>query len=505
MQENDNHEETRQCWNYAHNRKLGGSVHPNESVPIALFRKNMADPNSPLMKSCLDCRKHTGKIKAKSRKQLREQITNKINLQTLSQTRCCSNSGHNSLSNHQRENVPFELFLLDAENAKSKLFKMCIDCREYWRKRDKLKTEQLKQKKDRTTKENNDVRFCGGKHHKTKSGSVYECDKVPMSMFRKIPDNPKSDLFEICIDCRKYISVITTPTRTKLLTANIESSKTNGNAFCRECRQTKRIEQMYVRKDGQHGMCCVECKNKDRKRRDNLRKCYQKIQHEFIEFHECSCQICRCIIIKPINENSGCIKLKTYNTNSENYVEYQNKSYAIKDFLLNYHDLLELRVLEFDHLPEKEQRNKGILLDNEIYVPKKELVNQLTTEHSMRLESHKCQQLCTECHIVATMMREKGGRVINPREQEKLDYVNEQKKKGCSTCGYINLNLPRYFDMDHLYPKTKLDNVSSMVLRNKYSLEQVINECNLCRVLCKQCHKLHTHEQRKTGVVTNGR
>lgn len=493
-----NNTETLKCCHKAHNRK-GGSIYPNDSVPIALFRKDISDPNSVMTKSCIDCRKYAAKLKAKSSKYQREQILNQINRQTSSHTRCCSYSSHNSLSDYERDKVPFELFLSNPEDVESVCFKMCLDCRKYSQKHDQIKAEKLKQKNEQVT--DTEFRFCGGKHHHTKSGSVYERNKVPIIFFRKIPNNPNSDLFKICVDCRNYKKIVTTPSRKKLIETKIETSKNEGNIVCRNCKQPKSKDQMHVKKDGTIGLSCILCNNKGRKRKDNLKKCYENIQNEFINLHECSCQRCKCIIIKHKDKNFTCIKLKTYNINDVNYVDYENQTYNVKDFLLNHDDLLELRVLEFDHLPENEQRSKGLLSDNDIYVPKRQQVNNRSSEHLMRLEARKCQILCIECHVITTMSREKGGRIINTREQQKLDYVYKQKSKGCTICGYVNLKLPRYFDMDHLDPKTKTEGIANMIIRNKYSLEHVIKECELCRVLCKQCHKLHTHEQIQNGII----
>lgn len=43
----------------------------------------------------------------------------------------------------------------------------------------------------------------------------------------------------------------------------------------------------------------------------------------------------------------------------------------VKDIIKLFHDELEINIIELDHLPEKDQRERGLLLPNEIYVPKK--------------------------------------------------------------------------------------------------------------------------------------
>ena len=173
---------------------------------------------------------------------------------------------------------------------------------------------------------------------------------------------------------------------------------------------------------------------------------------------------------------------------------------------LDWQESLELRVIDFDHLTEEEQRDRKLLLPNEIYVPKstgKKSISQMGSEHTMRLESKKCQILCIRCHVLTTMFREKGLRKRSGLEKVKLDYVNKLKCGGCKICGYINSELPRFFDMDHLDPNTKTECVGRMVMSHEFSLQQVKSECELCRVLCRECHRIHTSTQLKNGVISD--
>ena len=43
-------------------------------------------------------------------------------------------------------------------------------------------------------------------------------------------------------------------------------------------------------------------------------------------------------------------------------------------------------------------------------------------------------------------------------------------------------------------------NISKMCMDPGYSLDDVIQECNKCRVLCKHCHRIHTFRQIKAGL-----
>jgi hypothetical protein len=79
--------------------------------------------------------------------------------------------------------------------------------------------------------------------------------------------------------------------------------------------------------------------------------------------------------------------------------------------------------------------------------------------------------------------------------------VKSLKLAGCSSCGYLDSNLPRFFDMDHIDPANKIADLATMVNTKDYSLEDVIAECKKCRVLCKFCHKIHTKLQIAKGII----
>jgi len=84
--------------------------------------------------------------------------------------------------------------------------------------------------------------------------------------------------------------------------------------------------------------------------------------------------------------------------------------------------------------------------------------------------------------------------------KSKFNYVKKCKEKGCSSCGYINIDLVRFFDMDHMDINNKIANICKMCVDPFYSLDDVINECLKCRVLCRNCHRIHTDKQIKDGL-----
>lgn len=70
--------------------------------------------------------------------------------------------------------------------------------------------------------------------------------------------------------------------------------------------------------------------------------------------------------------------------------------------------------------------------------------------------------------------------------------------RGCEECGY-NAH-PSALQFDHLDPATKyrtksgkVVHPSDMIKGGRYSLETILAEIHKCRVLCANCHAVHTH------------
>jgi len=106
---------------------------------------------------------------------------------------------------------------------------------------------------------------------------------------------------------------------------------------------------------------------------------------------------------------------------------------------------------------------------------------------------------------------EYGAKQMNKTPQKKLDrnrykrlrrkyWVNLYKtSKGCAVCGY-NAS-PYALDFDHVDGVDKLGNPSRMFL---YTLKKLMGEIKKCRVLCRNCHGIHTaHEALKLHGLAN--
>lgn len=193
--------------------------------------------------------------------------------------------------------------------------------------------------------------------------------------------------------------------------------------------------------------------------------------------------------------------MKTYERKGERFLKFEEKEYLVEDFLISHESLLELRIIEFDHLSEEEQRERGLLREDEKYIPKINRVAQFNKEEEKRREAKKCQHLCGKCHVIKTKSTYEYKYKPNNKTKEKMDYVNSLKICGCENCKYKDETLLQFFEMDHLNPKSKLYVVSKMVRDSKYTLEDVKRECEKCRVLCRHCHIIHTHDQIKNGII----
>ncbi len=192
-------------------------------------------------------------------------------------------------------------------------------------------------------------------------------------------------------------------------------------------------------------------------------------------------------------------EISTYNIDGIRYLDYDGILYQSLDFIkLNKYNIM-LQVLQFDHLSEAEQREKGLLIENEIYKPKKCIILDCGNDFLMRAEAAKCQLCCMKCHLLETIRREKGLGVVSKLGRIKLDHINKLKEEGCVLCGYKDNELPRYFHFDHINVETKVERVSQM-LTDKYTFQDVLDEIKKCRILCQACHFIRTQDQLKEGA-----
>jgi len=399
---------------------------------------------------------------------------------------------------YPKDRVPEHLFRKDPKNSNSKLYKQCWDCRNYQRKgRLKLKNAVNKQKSEVLYQQRKYL-HCQSNSHNV-SGSPYNKTEVPIEKF--INKESKDTFYNYCEDCRNYKSLTLKEWRSKTV-MSIESDL----FFCLACNNKKPINEMYVKKNGQMSKNCLKCKDLKKKWSKNgtdaQKANYKTILYNRIKEDQSCCVRCKCIFLTPLNNTIIVRKYETYlKEDGLRYFNYEMKEYSVMFLIENYKESIELSAIQLDHMTEFELREKEILKEDEIYIPKINSVSAIRSIKTQNLESMKTQHLCLKCHLEVTIEREKGTyKIKNPLKLCKFEYVNGIKLGGCISCGYKNENLLRFFDMDHLDPKIKVSTVSQMVQNKNYTLQDVILECYKCRVLCKFCHSIHTSIQRKSGM-----
>lgn len=409
---------------------------------------------------------------------------------------CKSNNHKYSNSPYPKDDVPIELFVNEKSNEP---FKSCLDCRLYSRKIDTKCRQKRKALIAESIESNTGFILCAEASH-NKNGSIHPHNKVPIELFRKEQDNPKSILLGSCVDCRNFAAAKQRDIR--------EIKKSNatekGLFYCTNCWKEKPSSENALNKDGTNSTLCVICKVGEKERSIKLRSTLRVIKREYIAKYQSSCYICNNIFLSD-KFNNIALELSTYLRDNIRYVEFDNKEYTSIEFIKIYHDQLEVNILQFDHLTEEEQRERGMLLPHEPFIPKKCLVSKASSESAMRLEALKCQLLCARCHTMETIRREKGTphNSKSHLERKKLEYASKIKANGCEICKYMNPDLPRFFDFDHIDPSIKIKEIARMIKDNKYTFDEMVAELSKCRVLCHHCHMIHTQNQIDSGIVTN--
>lgn len=80
---------------------------------------------------------------------------------------------------------------------------------------------------------------------------------------------------------------------------------------------------------------------------------------------------------------------------------------------------------------------------------------------------------------------------VKSYQKARKDFVNEIKiKKGCSVCGY-NAH-PAALDFNH----TQGDKKFNISQDSKVAMQKLLAEIDKCEILCANCHRVHTYENR---------
>lgn len=404
-------------------------------------------------------------------------------------------------SPYPKNKVPVSLFRKNPDDTNSKTFRTCFHCRNYntikTRRYAVKKSRKIREIKAKLVSENSKFSYCSHSSHDTIVKFSIPRDKVPIESFLKYPDDPKSQVLDTCLECREFLKGKHEISKDDY----IFSAKLEGLFWCPGCRKNIENEERCLNLDGTYGSLCTECKDRKIESNKKVSRNYLNLKLEFIKKYQCSCYICKCLYFRPENDSLCVTKIPTYEKeDGERYARLDGEEFSVKNIIDVRYEKLELSIIEFDHLTEEEQRERKMLLPDQKYVPKVDMVSKIRGKHAMKVESGKCQHLCAKCHINETIRREGIHKTVrtNGVTFEKINYVRLIKKDGCSSCGDVGGHY-RFYDLDHLDPKSKRTEISRMVITS-YSLEDVIEECKKCRVLCKHCHIIRTIRQIKLGL-----
>ena len=422
-------------------------------------------------------------------------------MQTVETRKCGGAHSPNCGSPFPKDEVPIALFKKNPSDVK--LLKNCQHCRDHQSAISKAYFERIDKLHEDSKLSNNGNPthlYCTSTAHGNTNASNHPRDHVPIDMFRKVPGNVRSILLKRCSDCR---SVTASESKTRIQEKK-STAAVNGNFFCTNCHHEKPLTDQAPNLDGTPSILCYDCKDGERARSLNIRSVYRDIKLEMALKQQSCCYECKSMFLRVYPDALYPVEVPTFAINGERYYDLLDKRYKVSDTIKYAREVIEVDILELDHLPEAEQRARGLLLPNEIYVPKNDQVSKLSSEPSMRLESHKCQLLCSRCHIKETIDREIAEEPLYGKsniEKEKLLFTWSLKAAGCELCKYVNPELPRFFHFDHLDPRIKEECIARMTKDSKYTVDDVRVECLKCRVLCGHCHKLHTLRQKKDGTI----
>jgi hypothetical protein len=233
--------EFRSC-SYSCHKKVC-SKYPKDKVPINFFEGNNKSGSNGLFSGCEFCRIFTRsedkKLKARKlepKKIVRQKPDVKEEIRKSGKVRRCTSTSHSGAvkSPYPQNSTPIELFTGN-KNSSDGMFNTCKDCRDYATKiRTKSSIEKcIKEgricpeckENDQVTKrkanidkcpicvekllkedeenENKDFKRCSYPNHEI-SGCTSSKLRVPVFLFRSIPDDPGSVLYKRCKYCRDY-------------------------------------------------------------------------------------------------------------------------------------------------------------------------------------------------------------------------------------------------------------------------------------------------------------
>ena len=109
------------------------------------------------------------------------------------------------------------------------------------------------------------------------------------------------------------------------------------------------------------------------------------------------------------------------------------------------------------------------------------ILNVNWSKHRKNQRSH----ICKKCEAI------RARTYVTKRRERRARWLNKIKQKlGCNICGYNEH--PAALQFDHIHPDQKLFGIGSCKSTN---LKTLFIELRKCRVLCANCHAIHTFKE----------
>ena len=329
-------------------------------------------------------------------------------------------------------------------------------------------------------------------------GSKYDREKVPISEFLKDPTDFKSLEYGSCKPCRDEANRKAKDWRKRKRSEPIP----DGHFKCVQCYNNLPLAELHNADKDEHihrfgdkddtpSQKCKQCHVKFEEQKENARKERQTWKMDHMKKKNTMCERCDCFFIESLD----CTTVEVVPV-LDGEIQYNGNTYSRKDFM-RMSERMSLQVVEFDHLTEKEMRERGKLLPDENFEQKSFNVSRAFCREAFEKEAKKCQMVCGRCHVIATLERN-GVQKRTILYEQKMDYVNHLKLlAGCYFCKRKEPTLPQFLEMDHLDESAKITSISKMCGLKEFTMEDFVAECGKCRVVCRFCHRLRTKIQKR--------
>jgi hypothetical protein len=312
------------------------------------------------------------------------------------------------------------------------------------------------------------VGFCNNFKHTAKRCG-YARDAVPLHMLTK----RNGALLKQCSVCRASNNVKTRRHQTR--------RKKAIAAISTETRHCHKCAKEYVDHKGKY-VYCVDCRRKRKVHaKTRIETAYRTVLLQRIHAMGACCNVCKKVFLKA------------------------DVGFRVVDSLAGVTDeMLELYNVEFDHLTEDEQVQQF----GQSFGPKTGSIAKLGSLASMEHEARKCQLVCLRCHAKETARRwthKSPQRSIVVYKRQILAKI----KLEVAVCNVCNAPVDRdnlaYHEFDHLDPKMKVAAIATMCYYSTYSVMEMLDELEKCRMVCRFCHRKHTREtNRFNGILGPG-